>query len=123
MARLLNVLAVLCLALFGLVAAHEDHADSCGGVYDVHDAADEEHCCAHMVATMASLALITPVADGETALCPAGQQAEIVSPATSFISLAAGAALLLFFADDGCCVRRRTRCTSIATAPTAGTAP
>ena len=98
MARLLNVLAVLCLALFGLVAAHEDHA--CATGYDVHDAANEEHCCTHYPEVLTDLGLLV-VADGATALCPAGVQAEIVSPATSFISLAAGA-LLLFFADDGC---------------------
>ena len=79
MARLLNVLA-LCLALFGLVAAHEDHASDCAGGYDVHDAADEEHCCAHMTATIEALALVAAPAADETALCPAGMQADIVSP-------------------------------------------
>ena len=118
MTRLLNVLAVLCLALFGLVAAHEDHACETG--YDVHDAANEEHCCTHYPEVVTDLGLLV-VTDGETALCPAGMQAEIVSPRAARSSPLAAGALLLFFADDGRCVRRRTRCTSTATAPTAGT--
>ena len=76
--KMKNVKMGAVLVLLGsLLVPPPAAAQECAGGYDVQGAANEERCCSGMIEVIEELALISPVADGETALC--GMQADIVS--------------------------------------------